>query len=204
MNHYLSRLGKSKGLIYVGANTGQELPMCKMFADRIYAFEPVSNPSVWLPLNHHADDQCQCLNFALGEQEGSALFYPSSNNFESSSLLAPGTHLSEYCWVAFGDPAPVQVRRLDSFDFVPACDVLVMDVQGGELGVLKGLTNYSNIKMIILEFISSGMYHNAGTFEDCWEFLKAHGFVYMEAFEVYNNPTTGVFAGNAVFVKQPC
>ena len=201
LENYLAKLGRSRGLIYVGANTGQELPLCKQWADKIYAFEPINTPSVWDQLIQHQDDNTIALNFALSDKASQTVMYPSSNNFESSSLYVPGTHLNEFWDVAFGGPIPVETRRLDSFDFVPSCDCLIMDVQGAELDVLKGLTNFSNFKLIILEYISADMYINACTFNQLDKFLSVQGFVHMESFGLYNNPATTAYAANAVFVR---
>lgn len=202
LNHYLDRLGRSTGLIYIGANTGQEMCLCKSLADKVYAFEAVAVPSVWNRLIQHQDHKTQCFNVALSDTEGSSLLFPSSNNFESSSLLNPGTHLTEFAWVHFGQPITVRTQRLDSFDFVNHCDTIIMDVQGAELRVLNGLTDFGNVKLIILEYTSPGMYHGAATFDEIESKLIGEGFSYEESFGVYDNPGTGVYAGNAVFVRD--
>ena len=132
---YLSAENRSKGLIYVGANTGQELPICKHYADKIYAFEPITNPSVWNQLILHEDYNTYCLNYALTDHNDVMCFHTSSNNFESSSLFEPQERITEFPDVKFTDIIFVKCRRLDHFHFVQFCDVLIMDVQGAELSV---------------------------------------------------------------------
>lgn len=200
--HYMPLIGGSRGLIYVGANTGQEIALCKRYADHVYAFEPVPEPSVWDQLIQHEDHKCTCLNYALSDQAGTRKMWPSSNNFESSSLLAPDIVLSEYAWIEFGTPFDVEVKRLDQFPFVTLCDVIVMDVQGAELQVLNGISVWFSIKMIILEYNSADLYANSCIFDQLQHKLETEGFEYWESFDAYHNTHTGVYAGNAVFIKK--
>jgi hypothetical protein len=71
-------VGRSKALAYVGANTGQELPDCKLLANQIYAFEPITVPEVWAPLMAQADSKTHIFDVALSDQEGTHLIYPAS------------------------------------------------------------------------------------------------------------------------------
>lgn len=147
-------VGRSKALAYVGANTGQELPDCKLLANQIYAFEPITVPEVWAPLMAQADSKTHIFDVALSDQEGTHLIYPASNNYASSSLLKPEFVETEFsfCNLQFGSPIPVRTRRFDSYDFADSVDVIIIDVQGAELQVLQGISNYSNIKLVILEY----------------------------------------------------
>jgi len=200
--HYMPKIGRSKGLIYVGANTGQELDLCKMYTNQIYAFEAIKDSSVWDVLCTHVDATTQCLNYAVSDKNGWIPMWPASNNWESSSLLKPEKHLTEFTHVKFGEPIMVSTRRLDSFTFIHDCDVIIMDVQGAELQVLDGISEFTHINMIILEYISAHMYESACTFDQLYDKLTSHGFTYYESFGVYSNPHTQAYAGNAVFVKS--
>lgn len=203
VHEYLKKIGDSKGLIYVGANTGQEIPLLKPLAEKIYAFEAISAPSVWGRLITHTDNQVSCFNYALSDEEGQFEIYLASNNYESSSLFKPGTHVSEFPHVQFSStPITVQTRRLDTFGFIKDCDTIIMDVQGAELKVLNGLSDYSNIKLIILEFVSKDLYIGSCTFDELYNKLIDENFKYMEAFDVYQSSDNSVFAGNAVFLKN--
>jgi FkbM family methyltransferase len=202
LHHYGAALGPFEVMIYVGANTGQELPYCRQWAKKIYAFEAARVDSVWLPLRNQSDEQITCINVALAEANESRQFWPASNNWESSSLFQPGGHLTEFSHVGFGEPSLVECRRLDSFAFADDCEVLIMDVQGAEHNVLRGISNYSNIQLILLEFTSPGLYHSGSTFVDCEQLLASQGFVFVEAFDIYYNSISSAYAGNAVFVKQ--
>lgn len=199
---YIAKISGSKGLIYVGANTGQEIPFLKPYADKIYAFEAIGFSSVWEELLKHKDEKVECINVALSDKEEIAVdFYPASNNYESSSLLKPTKHIEEYSWVNFSNPIKVNTKRLDSYKFYTDCDVLIMDVQGSELNVLNGISSFSNLKIIILEY-SSEIYENCCTFDELNEKLSKEGFVYQETYGLYYNETSGNYGGNAIFTKE--
>lgn len=198
LTEYCALIGGSRGLLYVGANTGDELPFCKTITDKIYAFEPVSTDSVWTQLKRHEDEKTLCLNYALSDIESESVMYLASNNYQSSSLFEPGTHINEFPDVLFRSQVKVHTKRLDSFKFVKDCDVIVMDVQGAELNVLNGLTDYTNIKLIIAEFCQHGMYKDACTFDDIQAKLCALGFTFQEVYGIHRGSR---FAGNAVFIK---
>ena len=200
LSTYCNHIGGSKGLIYIGANTGDELPFCKTVSEMIYAFEPISHDSVWSELIKHEDSKTKCFNYALSDIESTAIFYLASNNYQSSSLYEPKLHITEFPSVVFEGTTTVQTKRLDQFDFVKKCDTLVMDVQGSELKVLNGLSDYSNIKLIILEFISKDTYLEANCFDEIKNKLESLGFIFYEVFNIYNGPN--VFVGNAVFLKE--
>jgi FkbM family methyltransferase len=203
LSEYFNKIGGSRGLIYVGANTGQEIPFLKNHANKIYAFEPVGFDSVWQELLKHKDDKVECINVALSDSEQIAVdFYPASNNFESSSLLRPNESLNnEYSWLTFSDPIKVNTKRLDSYKFYNNCDVLIMDVQGSELDVLNGISNFANLKIIVLEYCSY-LYENSCTFYDLNEKLSKEGFKYQETYGLYYNELTNYYAGNAIFIKE--
>lgn len=200
--HYMPLINNSQVLCYVGANTGQEINTCRQYAGHIYAFEAMTHDSVWNILSAHADDQVTCVNCALCDREGMIYMWPASNNLESSSMFPPQTHLTEFTNVQFGMPIQVNAKRLDQFDFAPECDVIIMDVQGAELQVLAGISDWDQIKMIILEYVSAHMYASCCTFDQIYHKLTSHGFTYYESFDAYHNTNSNAYAGNAVFVKS--
>jgi len=202
LTDYINRIGGSRGLLYIGANTGQELPFCKTVAKRIYAFEPIGTDSVWGNLIKHCDEKTFCFNYALSDTNEEITMHLSSNNYESSSMFEPGNHIEEYPWVVFRDQIKVQTKKLDDFDFVKDCDTIVMDTQGAELRILNGLSDYDNIKLIVTEFCSHNLYKNACVYEDLESKLSALGFKCYEIFDSYYNQSSGNFAGNAIFLKS--
>ena len=199
---YISSIGNSKGLIFVGANTGSEIPMLKPYCEKLYIFEPISSPSVWNKLLEHADEKTSIYNLAISDFDGEIEIYPSSNNFESSSTLKPTKHLSEFSYVTFSDPIKVKCNRLDSFDFFTSCDCLFMDVQGAELKVLNGIQDFANLKLVYCEYTSfEGLYKDQCLFKDLNAKLEKHGFHFCETQGVYHNAASKTVHGNAIWRK---
>jgi FkbM family methyltransferase len=203
ITEYVQRIGDDITLGYIGANTGQELPFLRTITKKIYAFEPINTPSVWGELIRHQDANVTCINVALSDKnEDDVLMYPSSNNFESSSLLAPNLHLSEFPWVHFGEPIKVNARRLDSYPFHQELNVLCMDVQGAEYKVLKGISDFSNIKLIVLEYGIPDSYSGGCSFEEINNLLTSAGFTYQESFGHHYNGNTNAYFSNAIFLRN--
>jgi len=203
VSEYINKLDKPNTLVYVGANTGQELPLLQNLTEKIYAFEPVNAPSVWGELIKKQNEKVTCINIALSDSnEDDVLLYVATNNGESSSLLKPNSHLSEFDWVKFHEPIKINTRRLDSFWFHKQVNILYMDVQGAEYKVLNGISEFDNIKLIILEYGNPESYFDACSFEQLNSFLSKKGFVYQESFNVYYNENTKSYYANAIFLKS--
>lgn len=198
-------VGRSQALAYVGANTGQELSDCKQLADQVYAFEPITVPEVWAPLMAQADSKTHIFDVALSDQEGTHLIYPASNNYASSSLLKPEFVETEFPHLQFGSPIPVRTRRFDSYDFADSVDVVIIDVQGAELQVLQGISNYSNIKLVILEYTvcprQHTLYTGFGTFDQIYRKLYENGLEFCETYGTHFTPVTKVVHSNAIFMR---
>lgn len=200
-SYYMNLIKSSKGLLYIGANEGQEMPMFKKYVEKIYAFEPIGYPSVWSQLLTHAGPGVSFYNYALSDKQEEALFYPNYNsNYVSSSLLKPVNHLEAFPYAHFADPITVKTMRLDDFDFSNQCDTMFMDVQGSELKVLNGLSDYSNLKLIFLEFNSTEFYQGCCIFDQLYEKLIGQGFVFMEAYHCWQDAKH--FYGNGIFLKK--
>lgn len=199
--NYVKSIGGSKSIAFVGANSGDEIPSIKRFTEKIYAFEPVPFPSVLEPLFRHADSNCEIFNVALSDREEMSFIYPASNNFQSTSLLKPSKHLTEYP-VGFFDPIPINCKRFDSYKFSSICDFLILDVQGAELKVLNGISDYSNIKLIYSEYTSNAeLYENQCSFKQLNNKLENEGFHFCETTDCYRNPDTKTVHGNAIWRK---
>lgn len=203
--NYIAAIGGSRALAYIGANTGQELEFCKKIADQIYAFEPITLPSVWNALITHADNKTKIFDVALSDTNGIELIYPASNNFESSSLLQPNFVEKEYTHLHFGDPIAVKTQRFDSFDFANTIDTLIIDVQGAEYRVLQGITNYSNLKLIVLEYTvcpaEHTLYKGNSRFDQIYQKLYNNGLEFCQSHTTYFNPQTRIVHSNAIFMR---
>ena len=141
---------RALSLIDVGANFGQSITaLTRAYPQAtIRAFEP--NPELATRLSRLFSNRprIQVHPFALGEEPGSAVLYVPTYNGISfpglASLDAGGAHHwfspETVWWYRESDfqaiCLPVQIGRLD--DFATSADLIKIDVEGHELGVLAG------------------------------------------------------------------
>lgn len=110
----------------VGAHAGLYSLIAARRRARVYAFEPLETNRAWLRRNlevNGLEGHVSILPFALGEQPGPAPFLAESTAMEGR-LSGEGQ-------------TTVEVRRADDLDLPPP-DVLKLDVEGTEAGVLRG------------------------------------------------------------------
>lgn len=164
--HHVDSLEKLKtinGIIHVGANVGQEIPIYKKYTDNIILIEPLQHLCDSIR-NMYSD--CLVINCAVGVNEGFMDFYVSSNNGESSSLYRPKTHLTHYPDIVFNETIKVPVKRMETLLYehpekIQKCNVLIIDTQGADLDVVKSFgPHILTFDMICLEYINCEYYDN--------------------------------------------
>ena len=199
---YINSIGGCEGLIYVGLNDGEELKFCKTFAKKIYGFEPIPDRLIWDRLEKYKSENVSLYNMALGNHSGYINLYPASNEFQSSSIFEPTQQCKNEFKLTFNEPIEVKIERLQSFNFFNDCNTIIIDVQGAELEVLNGIDNFSNIKLIILEYTSCcDLYHNGCTFDEIYKKLTSNGFHFCQTLDAYISPVSNLLHGNAIFRK---
>lgn len=130
---FFSSLGPGQTVLDVGAHVGwYALHAAGLYPNsRVHAFEPV--PSSFAQLERHIGlndlDNVAAQPFALGEREGPATFFVDPTYPTAASAV-------NILGSAGAVPIEVAVRRLDDLGLQP--DVIKIDVEGGELGVLRG------------------------------------------------------------------
>lgn len=171
---------KVTGVIHVGAHEGQEWDLYhKEFGSEIFThwFEP--DPRIFARLVHNLieKEKTSLYKYALGSTEGvQKMWEEVDNDGESSSLLKPKKISEIYPTLSFKKGEDVHVRTLDSFR-IKDSNVLVLDVQGFELEVLKGSTEtLHSIDHIFSEVNSDELYEGCPTLEDLNNFLIPLGF----------------------------
>jgi FkbM family methyltransferase len=110
-----------------------------------------------------------------------------SNDGMSSSIFAATATLKER-WPELGETGRLQTARTRTLDGLLAelglgpVDLLVVDVQGAELLVLKGaVQTLAQVKAVVSEVSTQALYDGGVLFDELRDFLRGHGFEAMSA-----------------------
>lgn len=168
-----------KGIIQVGAHKGGELEYIESITSNILLFEPQKN--IFEQLKKKIKKGIIAENFALGSEniKECLMFKEFNNDCQSSSLLKPALHLQQYPSIQFTSSESVEVRTLDSYleNSDSEYNILMIDVQGFELNVLKGAQNtLPNIDYILCEVNRQELYENCARVEEIDTYLSSFGF----------------------------
>lgn len=186
------------GIVHVGAHYGEEI--CDYIANGvsdIILFEPLSDNFNILEKNvKNLNANIVGHQVALGSIPGNATMYVSSNEKQSSSILKPKIHLTQYTDILFDEKETVEVNLLDNYE-TDTCNFLNMDVQGYELEVLKGgIKTLEHIDYVYCEVNRDEVYENNAYIEDIDKFLLDLNF------ERVVVEWTGGTWGDALYIKN--
>lgn len=193
-------------LCVIGAHRFDELPLInKIFPALrcIYLFEPLPGPLAALNDLALRDARLQVFPVAVSDSDGTASFFVTSNEGESSSLLAFGSHSKLFPDVKVERTVEVPTRRLESVlaeHQLETPDLLLIDVQGAEYQVLRSLSPalLAKVRLIYTEVSTERVYESGGLLPDV-ERLLAPRFVNLG----YAPLRAGVpMHGNAVFAAS--
>ena len=197
-NALQTHVSNIKGIIQIGANSGQEVPLFKTLTQNIILVEPIPHLAEQLKINYPT---CLTVACAAGSANAKSILHIASNNGESSSLLTPIDHKLYYPGVTFNQTIDVSIKRFDEIIHEHKIDmqnfnVLVTDTQGYDLEAIKGFGEYiTNIELIICEYINSNLYQNNASFSSISDYLSLFGFKFITKLD------EALGAGNAVFKK---
>lgn len=190
---------RPKTVLHVGAHVGQELSLYKNFGIESGVFIE-AHPEVYTRLSQSIEneDSWRAVEALVSDVDGVEVdFWTSSNDSMSSSLLKPGLHLTEHPDVSFKEePLKISTKTLDSLN-LGTFDLVVMDVQGAELKVLKGgIETIKHADALWLEVALGGLYQNDCSINELSEFLAQYDY-----YPVYVVIGSTMW-GDAMYVKR--
>lgn len=187
-----------KGVIHIGAHYGEEFNVYnKLGINNCIFFEPLKDN--FKVLTERIGDKAILINKALGNEHKIVEMNVETNNqSQSSSILEPVIHLTQYPWIKFDKKESVVMSTLDSeitdsnrYNFIN------IDVQGYELEVFKGgFKTLKNIDYIMTEVNRDEVYKNCAKVNEIDEFLLQFGFIRVET------SWAGNTWGDAFYVKN--
>lgn len=188
------RLTKPASLIDIGANKGQFSLAFRRLQPvaRIIAFEPLPDAADTYTSVFARDPAVTLKRTALAEQTGQAEFHV-TNRRDSSSLLRPGQGQKKAFGVKEAAMIQIPINRLDecvNLAELPHPRLIKIDVQGGELGVLKGSSDLEQADFIYVELSFVELYEGQPLFSDVTGYLSGRGF---EVAGVFNQAMTRSF-----------
>jgi FkbM family methyltransferase len=186
-----------RGIIHVGGHIGQEIPVySEIGIKNVVFFEPLKD--VFFELEKNAKPHgYKCINTALGaKRQSGKINREFKNGGQSSSFMQPKRHLDYYPDITFDSVELAQIETLDSYNFNGKYNLLMADVQGYELEVLKGaVKTLEKIDYLYLEVNREELYSGCPMFEQIESFVRPYGFELKEIFWTDRN------WGDAFFVK---
>jgi FkbM family methyltransferase len=170
------------GVIHVGAHFGQEYDEYQEFFNqpKIHWFEPQKEVYETLKNNLETKPNNIFYNYGLGSKSELKQMWDSSNEGQSASFSRPEKVLEIYPHINFVQSEILEIKTLDEFN-IQDSNLLVLDVQGFEMEVLKGSTEtLKRIDHIFCEINGVEMYEGCPTLSELCEFLSQHGFTLRE------------------------
>ena len=172
-----------RGVVHVGANTGQERRIYDSYRLPVLWIEPIPEVFARLEKNIASYPDQRALCALLAELDGRSVdFHVASNDGASSSMLAPRAHKALWPEVGFTPPVRMTTSTLPSVLAAAGLDIaryngLVMDTQGSELLVLQGaesmLHRFDIVKTVAADFEA---YKDCCQLRELGDFMAAHGF----------------------------
>jgi FkbM family methyltransferase len=176
------------GLIHIGANRANEYPSyhARTSGPLLY-IEAIPDMSEYVAAKLDPQRPHFVRQAVVSDTSGETVrFNVSSNDGKSSSLLGLGRHATIYPHVKYETVLSLVTERMD--DVVAErpehaqYNVLVIDVQGAELKVLKGAPSLlANVDAVFTEVSSEPLYEGGCTFLEITNFLASAGFVFRSA-----------------------
>ncbi|MFA6961810.1 MAG: FkbM family methyltransferase [Opitutaceae bacterium] len=193
-------LCRVKGVTHIGANRGQERDLYDSYGLKVLWIEAL--PDAYNDLSKHLSghpDQLALEALVLDQDGRQTTFNISSNDGQSSSMFAFGRH--QELWDEISMVSTIQLTGItfstlvsrEKID-VSAYNSLVLDTQGSELLVLKGMgTLLGNFRFIKAEAADFDAYTGGCTLTDIDNYLHRRGFARILAVPMMSRQGVGTY-----------
>lgn len=199
--------GKVKGVIHVGANTGQEIELYNRYGLAVVWIEP--NPEAFAGLKKNLTGFSRQIGIEglVTDLDNVEYAFHVANNSQSSSILDLDLHKDIWPEVAYDRTISLRSKSLPTLLAehhveTGKYDMLVMDTQGSELLVLKGaismLEGFTYIKTEVPDFES---YKGCCQLKDLEAFLDQHGFREHSRHQFAERPGGGSYY-DIIYIKK--
>jgi len=176
-------LGRSSGIIHVGANDGWERHAYAKHRLRVAWIEALPDAFSRLEQNISSIREQRAICAVLTDREDAVVrFNVASNSGKSSSMFDLGDHVKIHPHISYTATLELRSRTLDGL-FAdgtlarPDYDALVLDTQGSELLVLQGAQEcLTRMKFVKTEAADFELYRGGCRLDALREFLGRHGF----------------------------
>ena len=173
-------LSQARGIVHVGANSGQEAPSYARLGVPVFWIEPL--PDVFAVLQERISSHPlqTAVRALVSDSDGAEVDFHVAG--ESSSMFAFAEHKKLWPEIDASGILRLTTSRLDTLMQAhglssPPYDALVIDTQGAELLVLKGAGDrLAGFERIVAEAADFEAYRGATNVEELTAFLAGHGF----------------------------
>lgn len=195
-----SYLSKIRGVIHVGANSGQERQIYAAHGLKVIWIEPIPGIFEKLVSNIAPFSQQKAYRYLVtGRDQEEHTFYVADNDGASSSILKFSEHTKMWPGVHYAADVKMTGARLATIIVDQKIDLgqfdgLVLDTQGSELQILSGsreiLNHFSYIKVEVPDFES---YQGCCQLGELSEFMSREGFVEKTRTPFMHQPGVGTY-----------
>lgn len=192
--------------IDVGANSGQTGEEIRRFGwgGEIVSFEPLSAPFSSLRAAAAGDDRWQIHQLALGDVNAEAEMTVTSNEAQSSSLLAVTSELEQLAGIAAVGTESVRLGRLDDVTLPAGPYYLKIDVQGSELSVLRGASSTLRQAAVVETEVSlKRLYERQPLLPEVTDALRSEGYALVELRNGFRDVRSGDLLELDAFFVRP-
>lgn len=189
-------------ILYVGAHRGRSIScLCTDNLQTLVCVEP--NIHVYQELLTAVQEikekgvpDCRVIMAAASDTCRKQLFFTSSNDGHSSSLLRPTEHIRLFPDVAFSSETDVDTIALDSLSRETSFDTLILDSGGSEFSILNSSPNLlSDVNCVLCKLYRNSLY------ETCSSPGAIDGLLYSFGFTRAETSWHGPW-GHGIYVKE--